>query len=80
MNQSIELTEIIKQRLNLPTVKRNLLTNFGVDVDVIDDLFKGKNLKLIQNFSTYDKNKFIIELGGRANFNKTQRYINENIL
>jgi len=72
---------IINQRLKLGTVKRNLLNNFGVSLDSTDDLRRINNINKIQSLSPIEKNKFIVELGGRVNFKTTESYLKyENII
>ena len=82
MNPFHELiTTIINQRLKLETVRRNLLNNFGVSLKLADDLRRAININKIQSLSQIEKNKFIVELGGRVNFKTTESYLKyENII
>ena len=75
-NEQIEI--IINQRLKLETVRRNLYANFGISIANTKELLKYSN-KILKMNST-EKNKFIVELGGRYHFEKTQKYINEDII
>ena len=75
-NEKIEI--IINQRLKLETVRRNLYAKFGISITDAKELLKYSN-KIIK-MSSVEKNKFIVELGGRYHFEQTKKYINEDII
>lgn len=75
MQNTIE--NIIKQRLNLQTVEKNLDINYGLEKrDFFLNLIKVKNK---YNSLDDDKKKYFIKLiGGGVNYLKTREYI-ENL-
>ena len=70
----------INQRLKLPTVHRNILLKFHLDLSTAEDLHKKKNIQKIKSFTEVERNEFLVELGGLTYLKKTESYINENII
>lgn len=80
-HNGFNLESVINQRLNLNINQRILEEEFQVPFPTLNRI---KNSMLLKkdyaNWSEEKRNKFIIVIGGRANFAKTKDYLNQILL
>ncbi len=69
----MKIEDVISQRLKLQSTQKILENDFG-----IKDFSKSTIINFITNLKTYtdkERQKFIITIGGPANFKKTKSYL-----
>lgn len=74
-----DIKTVIQSRLQLQTVRKSLLSNFGIKDPSLDKII---DLDFLSRFNTWDEQKrtgFILELGGPVNVEKTQSFIQNSI-
>ena len=73
----LHLETVIAQRLNLASNQNLLWSNFGVSFANLEKIKNPDFLRLnYKNWPQEKKNQFILLVGGRTNFKKTENYIN----
>lgn len=73
----LHLETIIAQRLNLSCNQRQLWSEFGISFANLSKIKNPDYLKLnYKNWPQEKKNQFILLVGGRTNFKKTENYLN----
>jgi hypothetical protein len=65
---------VIDSRLKMQSVQRYMIENFGIDMESCNDLNKFSSK--IKSLNEKQMSKFIRNLGGPVNINKTKEFIN----
>ncbi len=73
------IENIIIQRLQLETNRRILWTEFDIQFATLEKLQTEEFLNLYKRWDNSTRNKFIVVVGGRTNFNKTQDYFDKKV-
>lgn len=71
----LNIVDVVKQRLNLQTVQRNITNKFDILFPNVD---KFRQSAFLKTFASWDQDKqkaFLIELGGQVNLQRTKDWI-----
>lgn len=71
----LEVTEVIKQRLNLQSVNRRISDNYKITAPSLDKFTKSDFLRQFNSWADDRKTSFLIELGGPTNIKRTRNWI-----
>lgn len=79
MKNKIDIELVVKDRLRLQTVQRNFFDNLGILFPTLEKFKQESFLKQYNNWKVEEQDKFLIELGGQANFKRTKYWIGKLI-
>ena len=72
----MNIESIIRQRLSLQSTKNLLDSQFSIPA-TLEYILSANFTSKFQSWDSVTQNRFIVALGGKANFNKTKRLLLE---
>jgi hypothetical protein len=79
MKNKIDVEIVVKDRLRLQSVQRNFFDSFGILFPTLEKFKHNSFLHQYNKWELEQKNKFLIELGGKTNLKQTKQWIDKLI-